>query len=42
MTKRLLFLSTYAQTALGKISLVTASSAGNGDTLKLRMEFEPY
>lgn len=42
MTKRLLFLSTYAQTALGKISLVTASSAGNGDTLRLRMEFEPY
>ena len=42
MTKRLLFLSTYALTALGNISLVTASSAGQGDTLKLRMEFEPY
>lgn len=42
MTKRLAFLSTYAQTNLGAISLRTASSAGSGDTLRLRMEFEPY
>lgn len=42
MTKRLDFLSTYAQTALGAIALRTASSAGSGDTLTLRMEFEPY
>lgn len=42
MTKRFAFLSTYAQTSLGAIALRTASSAGSGDTLKLRMEFEPY
>lgn len=42
MTKRFAFLSTYAQTSLGAIALRTASSAGSGDTLRLRMEFEPY
>lgn len=42
MDKRFAFLSTYAKTQLGPIMLRTASSAGNGDTLRLRMEFEPY
>ena len=42
MTKRFAFLSTYAQTSLGAIALRTASSAGSGDTLRLRMEFESY
>lgn len=42
MAKRFAFLSTYAQTSLGAIALRTASSAGSGDTLRLRMEFEPY
>ena len=42
MSKRFAFLSTYAQSSLGAIALKTGGSAGSGETLKLRMEFEPY
>jgi hypothetical protein len=41
LKERLDFLAGYAKTALGT-EFVTASSAGTGDSLKLKMEFEPY
>jgi hypothetical protein len=41
MTKRLPFLCTYAQINLGA-PMPTGSSAGSGQSLTLRMEFEPY
>lgn len=42
MTKRLTFLSTYALAISDSVQLITASSAGSGDLLRLRLEFEPY
>ena len=44
MSRRLAFLGTYvgSTTIMGKPTLVTASSGGNGDKLRLQMIFEPY
>lgn len=41
LKERLDFLAGYAKTCLGT-EFVTASSAGTGDSLKLKLEFEPY
>lgn len=44
MTRRLNFLGSYvgSPTAMGAPSLITASSGGNGDKMRLLMNFEPY
>ena len=44
MSRRLNFLGSYvgSPTAMGAPSLITASSGGNGDKMRLLMNFEPY
>ena len=44
MTRRLNFLGSYvgSPTAMGAPSLITASTGGNGDKMRLLMNFEPY
>ena len=42
MKKRYAFLSSYAQQNMGNVELNTASSAGSGNTLTLRIAFTPF
>jgi len=44
MSRRLAFLGSYvgSSAAMGVTSLITASSGGNGDKMRLLMTFEPY
>ena len=44
MSRRLNFLGSYvgSPTAMGAPSLITASTGGNGDKMRLLMKFEPY